>query len=41
MVRIAESNLPDRIKEELLNEAIEKWKTTNEILLELGISLED
>ncbi len=41
MVRIAESDLPDRIKEEMLNEALEKWKAANEALLGIGLSLED
>ncbi len=41
MVRIAESDLPARIKEEMLNEALEKWKAANEALLGIGLSLED
>ncbi len=41
MVRIAESDLPDRIKEELLNEALNKWKAVNEALLGIGLPLEE
>lgn len=41
MVRIAESDLPDRIKDEMLNEALDKWKAANDALLGIGLSLED
>ena len=41
MVRIAESHLPDRIKDEMLNEALDKWKAANEALLGIGLPLED
>ena len=41
MVRIAESDLPDRIKDELLNEALDKWKAAHEALLGIGLPLED
>lgn len=41
MVRIAESDLPARIKEDMLNEALDKWKAANEALLGIGLPLED
>lgn len=41
MIRIAESDLPDNIKDELLNEALGKWKMANEALLGIGLPLED
>jgi hypothetical protein len=39
--KIQNSNLPDKIKDELLNIYLEKWKAANEALLGLGIPLED
>ena len=41
MVRIAESDLPDRIKDEMLNEALDKWKAAHEALLGIGLPLEE
>jgi hypothetical protein len=41
MLKIQNSNLPDKIKDELLNIYLEKWKAANEALLGLGIPLED
>lgn len=41
MTRVAESNLPASIKEEMLNEALDKWKAVNEALLGIGLPLED
>lgn len=41
MVRIAESDLPDRIKDEMLKEALDKWKAANEALLGIGLPLEE
>ena len=41
MVRIAESDLPDSIKDEMLNKALDKWKVAHESLLGIGLSLED
>ena len=41
MVHIAESNLPDHIKDEILNEALDKWKAAHEALLGLGLPLEE
>ena len=41
MVRIAESDLPDYIKDEMLNEALDKWKVVHESLLGIGLPLED
>ncbi len=41
MVRIAESDLPDHIKEEMLNAALDKWKAAHEALLGMGLPLED
>ena len=41
MVRIATSNLPENIKDEMLNEALDKWKVAYETLLGIGLPLED
>lgn len=41
LLEIEESNLPARIKEELMNLYIDKWKSAHEALLGLGIPLED
>ena len=41
MLEIEQSDLPDRIKEKLLNLYIDKWKSAYEALLGLGIPLED
>ena len=41
MVRIAESDLPDSIKDEMLNVALDKWKAAHEALLGMGLPLED
>ena len=41
MLKIQNSNVPDKIKDELLNIYLEKWKAANEALLGLGIPLED
>lgn len=41
MLKIQNSNLPDKIKDELLNIYLDKWKAANEALLGLGIPLED
>jgi hypothetical protein len=41
MIRIATSDLPDHIKDEMLNVALDKWKAANEALLGLGLPLED
>ena len=41
MVRIAESDLPDNIKDKILNKALEKWNVAHEALLGLGIPLEE
>ena len=41
MVHIAESKIPDHIKDELLNEALEKWKAANEALLGIGLPLDE
>jgi hypothetical protein len=41
MVRIAESDLPDSIKDEMLNLALDKWKVAHESLLGIGLPLED
>lgn len=41
MVRIAESDLPDSIKDEMLNEALDKWKVAHESLPGIGLPLED
>ena len=36
MLKIQNSNLPDKIKDELLNIYLEKWKAANEALLGLS-----
>ena len=41
MLKIQNSNLPDKIKDELLNIYLEKWKAANEARLGLGIPRED
>ena len=41
MVRIATSDLPDDIKNEMLNMALDKWKAAHETLLGMGLPLED
>ncbi|MBQ3751999.1 MAG: hypothetical protein II864_00460 [Prevotella sp.] len=41
MVRIATSDLPDHIKDEMLNEALDKWRVVHESLLGIGLPLED
>ena len=41
MVRIAESDLPDYVKDEMLNVALDKWKSAHEALLGMGLPLED
>jgi hypothetical protein len=41
MLEIQNSNLPDNIKDELLNIYLDKWKAAHEALLGLGIPLED
>ena len=41
MLEIQKSNLPDNIKDELLNIYLDKWKAAHEALLGLGIPLED
>ena len=41
MVRIAESDLPDYVKDEMLNMALVKWKAAHEALLGMGLPLED
>ena len=41
MVRIAESDLPDYVKDEMLNVALDKWKAAHEALLGMGLPLED
>ena len=41
MVRIAQSDLPDYMKEEMLNVALDKWKAVHESLQGIGLPLED
>ena len=41
MLEIQSSNLPDNIKDKLLNIYLDKWKAAHEALLGLGIPLED
>ena len=41
MLKIQNSNLPDKIKDELLNIYLEKWKAANEELHRLRIPIED
>ena len=41
MVKIAKSDLPDYIKNRMLNKALEKWEAANNALQGLGIELED
>ena len=41
MLELQKSNLPDNIKDELLNIYLDKWKAAHEALLGLGIPLED
>ena len=41
MSHIVELDLPTHIKDEILNEALDKWKSVHEALLRLGIPLED
>lgn len=41
LVRIATSDLPEHIKDEMLNEALDKWKVAHEALLGIGLPLED
>jgi hypothetical protein len=40
MQRIVNSTLPQWMKDELINEALDKWKAANDALLGLGIPLE-
>ena len=41
MQRIIDSKLPQWMKDELINEALDKWKAANDALFGLGIPLED
>ena len=41
MLEIEKSNLPENIKDELLNLYLDKWKMAHEALLGLGIPLEE
>lgn len=41
MMAIENSTIPDELKNKLLNEYLEKWKTAYETLLGLGVPLED
>lgn len=41
MLEIEKSDLPDKVKDELLNLYIDKWKDANDALLGLGVPLED
>lgn len=41
MLEIEKSNLPENIKDELLNLYLDKWKMAYEALLGLGIPLEE
>lgn len=41
MLEIETSDLPDKVKDELLNLYIDKWKDANDALLGLGVPLED